>query len=205
MKVYFHDLKGQHHFFQVHNFNQIKTEYSKKDFYQSRRLFRNAIFLHMINEDECFINEELKEIITHSSKIKYSCSYSSFNVAVALSDYKIGIDIEVCGKIRRKYLKLFSSEDEISVVRSTSYELTEQKATTLLWCCKESLGKLFDIGLSRGLNAFEFHILSDGNCYINKNFSDNNQKSDVHIYYDFFDNLCLAISTFHLLERSNLC
>ncbi len=204
MRVYFHELNDTYENFQIHYFGNICNRYTQKEFYKLRRVFRDRIINRMLQEKDFILDENGKKIYTINDKKNFSCSYTGFYIAVGLSDYKIGIDIEDYNKISADKIHIFSSDYELSLVQSEINCSASIATATLVWCCKESLGKLFNVGLARGFKAFEFYYSVNSSLNIKKNFDSNNY-DDVHIYYKLFDYKCFVICSFHRLERSYLC
>lgn len=184
----------------LHDFSVLSKTCNLEKFRKVRRLYRNKIVEQILDYEEFEFDYDLMEIHTRMLKKKFSCSYCGFSIAVGISDYKIGIDIEAYSKISPKKFNIFSSGYEREIFRSLHKHHSLKEVETFIWSCKESLGKLFDVGLSKGFMSFRF--FKKDMFFVRTNFKSINRNNEVFIYYKFFDNICFVLSSFHNLDGS---
>lgn len=119
-----------------------------------------------------------------------SISHSKNSAVFAISEDKIGVDIETIKQINEKIPKrCFSDLDQSFILNSKNKE----RDTILLWSFRESLFKAVDnenfFSLSKSVS------FTDGKDKINSQImvQNKNPKEIFKIYYKFFDNFALTV------------
>ena len=129
---------------------------------------------------------DTKKPFLSNEEYHFSISHCDDYAAVIVSkDHRVGIDIErVTPKVERIKHKFLKAE-EMRLVNG------EMQLSTLLWCCKEAVFKLYGNG---GVD-FKEHIHLLSNDLKNKSLKCNflkEKKIELEIQYKYFDDLCLA-------------
>jgi hypothetical protein len=178
---------------QVVNFDALKYQYTDRQFKRLRRKFLidllkkkhgNFIELDFVRRKVSFDSQE---------EFNYSYSSSGFNIAVIVSQFQIGIDLECYEKLRGCVLDIFSSPEEIATIQSVVQTDCSKQLKTFLWCSKESIGKLIRVGLKDGYKAIQF--ANDDGLRINSIYP--TLPPSIYIYYCFLPHHCVVISSFH--------
>lgn len=134
------------------------------------------------------------------TSMSVSMSYSSPLVAVEVYEKQeggsIGIDIEKIFKnISSEFLEYCFTSKELESISKIFKQTTFECSCTMLWCIKESVGKLFSIGLSgnpekieilfKNLNELEVVIHSNklGACVY---------REPLSLNVDFLDGYCIC-------------
>jgi len=66
--------------------------------------------------------------------------------------------------------------------------------STLIWCIKESVGKLFDIGLSKGFDTFK--LRKRDKIYLEAAFFKHSCEHSIKIFYKMLDDHCIVFAKF---------
>jgi len=102
-------------------------------------------------DKEIYFNENNKPLLPSKYNLYFSISHSKDMVFVAISDKKIGIDIEfIDEKINLNIKKYFSKEDIETLENSKNYLNTFFD----IWTLKESYLKYLGEGLNKSLSSF---------------------------------------------------
>lgn len=179
------------------DFSYLKQTIDLRDFNKMRRVFRNELIKGWLGSQGYSIDYNFMKICIGGKDFSFSSSYSDYKVVVIKSMTKIGIDIEMYKKISLDHIHLFVSEEELSSLSTGFESFSILEKSTLIWCIKESVGKLFDVGLSKGFDAFKLRKRDKiylGTCL---NLSD---EHSINIFYKMFDDYCIAFSEFKNLE-----
>lgn len=192
MKVVFKELDDIKSNIQIMNFSYLSNKYNIYVFKKNRRIYRNLIIQQIFDNKNINIDNNLMKIKTEDKEYFFSSSYSEYNIAVGIWENKIGLDIESYNKISFDKLEIFSSKNEFTIINSLYNSFSPIEVLTLIWSCKESLGKLYNIGLSKGFKAFEFY--KNDQFFIKTNFE--NKINKVYIYYKFLKDICIVLSSF---------
>lgn len=125
--------------------------------------------LNIKNNDITFgANEYGKPFLLGANNIHFNISHSGNWVVCAISDFPVGIDVEVIKPIDLDIAKRFFSEDEYSALLNQTEE-DKPKYFFKLWTLKESYIKAVGKGLSIPLNSFTVSV--ENNSIINTNES----------------------------------
>ncbi|MAU36907.1 MAG: hypothetical protein CMD14_05995 [Flavobacteriales bacterium] len=134
----------------IQNISKFKTERRKKEILSTRLLLNkilpNTTILYNKYGAPCIENDNF---ISISHSIKF--------VAIIISKFRVGIDIE---KITKKPLRLSSK----FIANSEHFPLSEEKAT-LIWCCKEAIYKWHQkrkINFITDIKILSFSIKKEG-------------------------------------------
>ncbi|KAB3533469.1 4-phosphopantetheinyl transferase family protein [Alkaliphilus pronyensis] len=195
MLVKFNELKKNCGNVILKDFNYLSKEQSLSQFKGTRRNYRN-ILIEGLLEDTFIVNNQLRNIYTVKGTYKYSCSYTGYNIAVAISHNNIGIDIEMYKNINIKNLDIFTNDCELNLVKGIIKKPTSIEAATFIWCLKESIGKLFNVGLSKGFKSIS--ICKKQEMHLITNF-ERDEIPNLYVYYKLFEDFCLVISSYNEL------
>jgi len=99
-----------------------------------------------------------KPYIDNERYFNFNISHSESYVVIAISRYKIGIDIEKNKKTDFAIAERFFTKNEYQYIKSFTTEPDRINAFYMLWTLKESYVKALGKGLSIPLNSFEFEI-----------------------------------------------
>lgn len=99
-----------------------------------------------------------KPYIDNERYFKFNISHSESYVVIAISKYRIGIDVEKNKKTDFTIAKRFFTENEYQYIKSFTTQSEKVNAFYMLWTLKESYVKALGKGLSIPLNSFEFEI-----------------------------------------------
>lgn len=165
----------------------------QRSFYSGRLLLQKSLY-HFFKCDslpKIILQEHNRPIFADSSKPLFSLSHTGGQVAVALSYYTLGLDIEL---VRDHSLALWNrilSEQELECVKNSK---NPQELFTLLWTLRESLLKSDGLGLV---------ALSKIKCDLKnlKVYYPSAQRGQV-ISYILSNNLCM--STYKSIPDSKL-
>ncbi|MHB1391656.1 MAG: 4'-phosphopantetheinyl transferase superfamily protein [Clostridia bacterium] len=179
----------------LRDFSYLDKIYSMRNFQKVRRYLKDKMIADMLGCTTFIINQDF--LITYSGNCekRYSCSYCGYNIAVALFDNDFGIDIESYNKISEEKINIFSSQAELEIFRSYFKSRSTVELATFIWSIKESLGKLYKVGLSKGFQTFKFYE-RDG-IFISTDLQV--RSNDFYIYYKFYNNNCFVLSALNKL------
>ncbi len=175
------------------DFSYLNKNYDLNHFKRVRRNYRNLLIEELLNNNRFRINREDMKLYTEKGEINFSSSYSGYNIAVAISDDRIGIDIEKYENIFYENIDIFTSVSEMSTLRDLLNTYTLLEKATFIWCLKESVGKLYNVGLSKGFKAF--NLKKNNEFYLSTKLNIPN-KTHIYVYYKLFKDYCLVLSTF---------
>lgn len=175
------------------DFSYLSENYDLNSFKRVRRNYRNLLIEELLNNNKFRINREDMKLYTEKGEINFSSSYSDYNIAVAISNDCIGIDIEKYENIFYENIDIFTSISEMVTLRDLLNTYTLLEKATFIWCLKESVGKLYNVGLSRGFKAF--NLKKNNEFYLNTKLDILN-KTHIYVYYKLFEDYCLVLSTF---------
>lgn len=99
-----------------------------------------------------------KPYIDNTRYFKFNVSHSESYVVIAISKYKIGIDIEKNKYTDFAIAKRFFTKKEYQYITSFITESDKINAFYQIWTLKESYVKALGKGLSIPLNSFEFEF-----------------------------------------------
>lgn len=99
-----------------------------------------------------------KPYIDNERYFKFNISHSESYVVIAISNYKVGIDVEMNKKTDIAIAKRFFTKNEYQYIKSFITESDRINAFYMIWTLKESYVKALGKGLSIPLNSFEFVI-----------------------------------------------
>lgn len=190
MKVIFREGLGK--CVKYADFSHLSPIYDARTFKKVRRTYRNLLLKELLNYDEVVIDGKNRRLYTPNRELRFSCSYSDYKIAVAVAQEQVGIDIEAYKKISTEHIELFTSDYEIDVVSSHIKQRTRKEVATLIWSYKESLGKLYSVGLSEGFKTF--NICKEMDFYISSKLEI--KEANVYIHYKFLKDYCITVSCF---------
>lgn len=169
------------------NFSE-KYKCSRVEYTRNRRFYRNQLIASII-EDDNFVVDEQRHSIKYKQHEKYfSASYSDNDILVAIQDKPVGVDLERYKKLTEEKGELFINDKERIIMNNELIGQEEINKITMMWCLKESVGKLFGVGISKGFNLFDFVGIVD------------NVQYEVYAYYLFMKDCCAAICSWNCLE-----
>ncbi len=116
-----------------------------------------------------------KPYIDNERYFKFNVSHSDAYVVIAISKFKIGIDIEKNKIIDFAIAKRFFTKKEYQYINSFIAEADKINAFYMLWTLKESYVKALGKGLSIPLNSFEFNF--------DKGIHIKNQKENIQFLF----------------------
>lgn len=137
--------------------------------------------LNIKNSDVAFgTNEYGKPFLLGADKIHFNISHSGNWVVCAISDYPVGIDVEIIKATDFEIAKRFFSKDEYTELKN---QPNDEKQTYFfkLWTLKESYIKAVGKGLSIPLDSFTVSV--ENNSIINSDES----LSDYSLYHSSLD------------------
>lgn len=121
--------------------------------------------LHIKNKDITLgTNEYGKPFLLGENKIHFNISHSGNWVVCAISDYPVGIDVEVIKPTDCQIAKRFFSKDEYAALKKQPDD-EKQAYFFKLWTLKESYIKAVGKGLSIPLDSFTVSV--ENNTIIN--------------------------------------
>lgn len=137
--------------------------------------------LNIENIDITFgTNEYGKPFLLGADKIHFNISHSGNWVVCAISDYPVGIDVEIIKTTNFEIAKRFFSKDEFTALKNQPDD-EKQAYFYKLWTLKESYIKAVGKGLSIPLDSFTVSV--ENNSIINSNES----LSDYSLYHSSLD------------------
>lgn len=169
---------------------KMKSESHQKGFLSVRMLLQHCGFDDFDLEYDASGKPELKskKQITNNKTKHISISHSGEFSAIAISDKKIGIDLE---KIKVKVLKIAPRFMDVSHLENLSLEDKLKKAT-VIWGVKEAI---FKIKNEAGI-SFPDHIFENQFKVIDKYFEAQlrfkNKNEDFSIVFDFVEDYALV-------------
>lgn len=101
-----------------------------------------------------------KPFVINHPEFKFNISHTKHAIAVAISDYEVGIDIEKIQNIKIGIIKRFFSIIEEEFIGNDNEKYTE------IWCRREAYLKYLGCGLLNFTN--ELNILAIDEVYFNK-------------------------------------
>lgn len=111
-----------------------------------------------VNRVNISYNPYGKPYIDNVRYFKFNVSHSESYVVIAISKYKIGIDVEMNKKTDFAIAERFFTKNEYQYIKSFTTESEKINAFYMLWTLKESYVKALGKGLGIPLNSFEFEI-----------------------------------------------
>ena len=139
----------------------------------------------LMMDDKCATNNtQHKSPISHHISISHSGEFS----AIAISNEKIGIDLE---KTKEKVLRIAPRFMDVTHLENLSIEDQIKKAT-IIWGVKESIFKIKnEVGISFPDHIFENKFsIADKYCTAQLQF--NNRTQDFSIVFDFIEDYALV-------------
>jgi hypothetical protein len=183
------------------DFSYLKQTIDIRQFNKVRRVFRDELIKEWLGNEENTIDYDFRKINTKEKEFYFSCSYSGYKIVVIKSVTKIGIDMEMYKRISLDNIHLFASSDELNSLGFEFGLLSLLEKSTLIWCIKESVGKLFDIGLSKGFDTFR--LKRKDKIYLST-FLKLSCECRINIFYKMFTDYCIVFAKFHMCEVNNL-
>ena len=175
------------------DFSYLEQTINLHDFNKKRRMFRDELITEWLGSQRYVIDYNRMKINIEGKEFDFSGSYSGHKVIFIKSMEKVGIDIEMYTRISSDHIHLFASEDELNSLNPELESFSMLEKATLVWCIKESVGKLFNIGLSKGFDAFK--LRKKEKFYLSTCLSLSYQRQ-IHIFYKMFDDYCIVFSIF---------
>ena len=143
---------------------KYKNEIDKKRSLIAELLIRKAAYEELdipIEKVKISYNPYGKPFIDNVRYFKFNITHSGNYVAIAVSRYGVGIDIEKIENIDMGVAKRFFMKSEYQYIKSLSSETEKINAFYMLWTLKESYIKAIGKGLKIPLNSFGFNIDKD--------------------------------------------
>lgn len=154
----------------------------------NRRLYRDKLIAKALDSEEFVVNQDNHTIASLYNFVFYSASYSECNILLGMHDVPIGVDLERYTKLSVEKGCLFMNQSERKIINEHFSGRNEIESICMAWCFKESIGKLFNVGISKGINAFTFVECQDSAHYI------------LYMYYKFMEKSCWAVCLESSLE-----
>jgi 4'-phosphopantetheinyl transferase len=143
------------------------------------------------NEIRIAYSNKGKPFLMDREDVRFNVSHSGNWVVVALSDRRVGIDIEEIKPAKIKIAKRFFTDSEYSDL--VSREKSDQPGYFFeLWTCKESYLKALGKGLTKSLGSFS---VRKGNRQMEMLMDDQNEKVYFR-QYDIDINYKLSVCSF---------
>ena len=152
-------------------FADIKTEKRKKEYLASR-------FLLQLIDPEAKISYNSFGAPQLDNKQFISISHSKNIVAIIVSKYKVGLDVE---NITEKPLKLASK-----FISKNKWKSISKEKATLIWCCKEAIFKWHQKGgvdFKKDISINAFKLKNNGSIiakFKRKKYTLHYKKIDTH-------------------------
>lgn len=128
-----------------------------------------------------------KPYINNVENFHFNLSHSGHYVAIAVSERRIGIDIEKKETVDYRIAERFFCKKEAQTIFSCSSEQERADAFYRIWTLKESYVKAIGKGLSIPFSSFEFDI--GDKIKVN----DSKQRVIFHFYHTFIQDYSLAV------------
>jgi len=175
------------------DFSYLEQTIDLRHFTKMRRAVRDDLIKIWLGNKGYSIDYNQMKIKVQGKEFNFSSSYSGYKIVVIKSEDKIGIDIEMYERISPNHIHLFTSIDELNSLDSEFESLSASEKSTLVWCMKESIGKLFNIGLSKGFDAFNFK--KHDKIYLST-FLNLLCEQKINIFYKMFNDYCIVFAKF---------
>ncbi len=127
-------------------FKSYKNEINQKEYLISSLLIANILNKFKIPANQ-LVRKQNKKPFIKSNKIYFSISHSNGLVVLAYDNKPVGCDIEtiVESDFNKISKNIFSVEENLLVNKQEkSFDVFYK-----IWCCKESLIKILDLGISK--------------------------------------------------------
>ena len=183
------------------DFSYLEETTDLRHFNRNRRMVRDEMIKEWLGNQRYSIDYSRMKISIEGKEFNFSGSYSSYKIVFIKSLAKVGIDIEMYKKISPDNIHLFASKDELNNLSSEFESFSALEKSTLIWCIKESVGKLFDIGLSKGFDAFK--LRKRGKIYL-ATILNLSCEHGIKIFYKMFDEYCIVFAKFQACGMNNL-
>ena len=175
------------------DYSHLKEAIDIRHFNKKRRMVRDDLLKKWLNNREYSIDYDHMKINIEGEEFNFSGSYSGYKIVFIKSLDKVGIDIEMYKKISPNNIHLFVSKEELNSLNSYFKSFSLLEKVTLIWCIKESVGKLFDIGLSKGFDSFK--LIKRDKIYL-QTFLNISCGRDINIFYKIFADFCIVFAKF---------
>ena len=130
------------------------------------------------NEINFGVNEYNKPYLCANQNFHYNLSHSGKYIVCAVSDRRVGVDIETIKPINKQVAKRFFTYDESQYILSKLNE-NQTKAFYEIWTKKEAYVKCMGKGLKIPLNTFNV-FAPEISCFFYCALS--NEKAICHVY-----------------------
>lgn len=178
------------------DFSCLSETIDLRHFNKKRRMIREEMIKEWLGDQQHSIDYNHLKIRIEGAEFNFSGSYSNYKIVFIKSLIKVGIDIEMYEKISLDSIHLFASKDELNNLNSEFASYYTIEKATLLWCIKESVGKLFDVGLLKGFDTFKLRR-RDKKLYLGTLLHPLSEYK-VNIFYKMFDDFCVVFAKFQL-------
>jgi len=175
------------------DFSYLEETIDLRYFKKKRREIRDELIKAWLGNQEYSIDYNYMKIRINGKEFYFSGSYSGYKVVFIKSLDKVGIDIEMYKHISLNNIQLFTSKEELNSLNSELDSHSILEKSTLVWCIKESVGKLFDVGLSKGFESFKLRKLDK--LYIETTLNPI-RENRISIFYKMFHNFCIVLAKF---------
>jgi len=176
------------------DFAHLEKTIDMSHFKKNRREFRDEMLKERLDNRIYSLDNKRKKINIEESVYNFSTSYSGYKIIFIKSLNKVGIDIELYKNISVKNIPLFASKEELNSLDFEFESSSILEKATLIWCIKESVGKLFDVGLSKGFDTFKLKE-QGGKIYL-ATFLNLLCENYINVSYKKFKDFCVIITTF---------
>lgn len=175
------------------DFSHLEQTIDRRHFGKIRRVFRDDLIKEWLGGKEYSIDYHHMKIKIEGEEYGFSSSYSGYKMIVIKSVTKVGIDLEMYNRISLNNIHLFISADELNSLGFEFKSLTTSEKSTLIWCIKESVGKLFNVGLSKGFDTFT--LKRSDKVYLST-FLNLSHEKKLNISYKMFNDYCIVFAEF---------
>lgn len=153
---------------------------------KKRCLIGGLLFRYVLKEAEReVVEDENGKPYLPNGKVKFNLAHAGKYVVLGVSNGEIGVDIEDV----REYIESVATECFLSQEREFIYSSDNPNQTFFrLWTAKESVTKLFGLGLKMNPNSFSVLPMTDGQRRINAR--------DLFLKWINYDGHIIAISSF---------
>jgi phosphopantetheinyl transferase len=182
------------------DFSYLEQAIDLRQFNRMRRVFRDDLIKEWLGSKGYLIDYNRMKINIEGKEFNFSGSYSEYKIVFIKSVGKVGIDIEMYKRISPDNIHLFASEGELNSLSSEFKPLSISEKSTLIWCIKESVGKLFDIGLSKGFDAFK--LKKKDKIYLST-FLNLSCEHSINIFYKILNDYCIVVAKLQTSEMNN--
>ena len=176
------------------DFSYLEETINLRYFTKKRRMIRDELIEEWLGNNEYSFDYDHMKINIEEKVYYFSGSYSGYKIAFIKSLDKVGIDIEMYKNISSNNTHLFISKDEISNLSSKFDSFSPLEKSTLIWCIKESVGKLFNVGLSKGFDSFKLRK-RDKIHYLGTSLNLPHDHS-INIFFKMFNDFCIVFAKF---------